>query len=58
MNIIAGRDQYDIRTKILDKPWQATEVKSIETIPDEPKVLDEAQVRRVFKDALAAQPQC
>lgn len=43
--------------RVLDKPWQATEVKSMETIPDEPKIMDEAQVRRVFKDALAAQPQ-
>jgi outer membrane protein OmpA-like peptidoglycan-associated protein len=43
--------------RVLDKPWQATEVKNIETIPGEPEVLDEAQVRRVFKDALAAQPQ-
>jgi len=43
--------------RVLDKPWQATEVASIETIPDEPKIMDEAQVKRVFKEALEAQPQ-
>ena len=43
--------------RVLDKPWQATEVTSVEKIPDEPRIMDEAQVKRVFKEALEAQPQ-
>ena len=43
--------------RVLDKPWQATEVTSVEKIPDEPRIMDEAQVKRVFNEALEAQPQ-
>jgi outer membrane protein OmpA-like peptidoglycan-associated protein len=43
-------------SQILDQPWQSTEVKSIDQMPGEPKVLDEKQVREMFKDALDARP--
>jgi outer membrane protein OmpA-like peptidoglycan-associated protein len=44
-------------SQVLDQPWQSTEVKSIDQLPSEPKVLDEKQVREMFKDALDARPE-
>lgn len=41
---------------ILEKPWQSTEVKSLAYAPGEPRIMDEEQVRHIFKEALAAQP--
>ncbi len=40
----------------LDKPWESTEVVSTDRIPGRPKVMDEKEVRDIFKDALEAQP--
>lgn len=43
-------------TQILNQAWQATESASMDRPPSEPKMLDEKQVRRVFREALEAQP--
>jgi outer membrane protein OmpA-like peptidoglycan-associated protein len=43
-------------SQTLDRPWQSTEVTSIDQMPSEPKVLDEKKVRETFKDALEARP--
>ena len=43
-------------SRILDQPWQSTEVTSVDRMPGEPKVLDETKVREMFKDALDARP--
>ena len=40
----------------LDKPWQSAEAVSPDQAPSEPKIMDEAQVRSIFREALAAQP--
>jgi len=40
----------------LDQPWQSAEAVSADKAPSEPKIMDEAQVRSTFKEALAAQP--
>lgn len=40
----------------LDKPWDSTEVVSPDRIPGKPEVMDEREVRDIFKDALEAQP--
>jgi outer membrane protein OmpA-like peptidoglycan-associated protein len=44
-------------SQILDQPWQATEVQSMDQRPGEPKILDEKQVREMFRDALEARPE-
>lgn len=44
-------------SQILDRPWQSTEVRSIDQRPGEPKILDEKQVREMFRDALEARPE-
>jgi outer membrane protein OmpA-like peptidoglycan-associated protein len=44
-------------SQVLDQSWQSTEVRSIDQMPSEPKVLDEKQVREMFKDALEARPE-
>jgi len=41
----------------LDKPWESTEVVSPDRIPSRTKIMDEKEVRAIFKDALEAQPQ-
>jgi len=43
-------------SQMLDKPWESTEVVSPDLISSRPKVMDEKEVRNIFKDALAAQP--
>jgi outer membrane protein OmpA-like peptidoglycan-associated protein len=43
-------------SQILDQPWQSTEVKGIDQMPAEPKILDEAQVKEMFKEALEVKP--
>ena len=52
--------RIEVRTsagsQMLDKPWESTEVLSPDLIPSKPKVMDEKEVRAIFKDALAAQP--
>ena len=45
-----------VGSQMLDKPWESTEVVSPDLIPSRPKVMDEKEVRDIFKDALAAQP--
>jgi outer membrane protein OmpA-like peptidoglycan-associated protein len=40
----------------LDQPWQSAEAVSPDKAPSEPKIMDEAQVRSTFREALAAQP--
>jgi outer membrane protein OmpA-like peptidoglycan-associated protein len=44
-------------SQTLDRPWQSTEVKGIDQMPGEPKILDERQVREQFKAALEARPE-
>ena len=52
--------QIEISTSVgsqrLDKPWESTEVVSPDLIPSRPKVMDEKEVRDIFKDALEAHP--
>jgi len=52
--------QIEISTSVgsqrLDEPWESTEVVSPDLIPGRPKVMDEKEVRGIFKDALGAQP--
>ncbi|MCX5819112.1 MAG: OmpA family protein [Deltaproteobacteria bacterium] len=52
--------QIEVSTSVgsqrLDKPWESTEVVSSNPIPSRPKVMDEREVRDIFKDALEAQP--
>jgi outer membrane protein OmpA-like peptidoglycan-associated protein len=45
-----------VGSQMLDEPLESTEVVSSDTIPSRPKVLDEKEVRDIFKDALEAQP--
>lgn len=40
----------------LDKPWQTTEVSSPDKAPSMPRLMDEKEVRAMFKEALAAEP--
>lgn len=40
----------------LNKPWESTELVSPDLLPSIPKILDEQEVRHIFKDALEAQP--
>ena len=42
--------------QILDQPWQSAEAVSPDKAPSEPKIMDEAEVRSTFREALAAQP--
>lgn len=52
--------QIEVSTSVgsqrLDKPWESTEVISLDRIPSRPKVMDEKEVRDIFKDAFEAQP--
>lgn len=43
--------------RVLDKPWEATEIASLKEVPGESRIMDEAQVKQLFKDALDARPQ-
>jgi outer membrane protein OmpA-like peptidoglycan-associated protein len=40
----------------LDKTWQTTEVSSPDKAPSVPRLMDEKEVRAMFKEALAAEP--
>ncbi len=42
--------------QVLDKAFEATGLNRADEIPSTPKIMDEAEVRRIFKDALDAQP--
>jgi outer membrane protein OmpA-like peptidoglycan-associated protein len=52
--------QLEVSTSVgsqrLDEPLESTEVVSPDQIPSRPKVMDEKEVRDIFKDALEAQP--
>ena len=43
-------------TQTLNQVWQATESASMDRAPSAPKVLEEKQVRQVFREALEAAP--
>jgi outer membrane protein OmpA-like peptidoglycan-associated protein len=43
-------------SQVLNKPWEATELSSADALPSTPKVMDETEVKNIFKEALAAQP--
>jgi outer membrane protein OmpA-like peptidoglycan-associated protein len=43
-------------SQMLDKPWTSTELVSPDMLPSAPKVMDETEVKKIFKEALAAQP--
>ncbi len=40
----------------LDKPWQMTEVSSQDKAPSVPRLMDEKEVRAMFKEALTSEP--
>jgi len=42
--------------QVLDKAFEATGLNRADEVPSTPQIMDEAEVRRIFKDALAAQP--
>lgn len=44
-------------SQILNKPWELTELVSPDLLPSQPKIMDEKEVKKIFKEALAAQPQ-
>ena len=41
---------------MLDKAFEATGLNRADEVPSTPKIMDEAEVRRIFKDAMGAQP--
>ena len=43
-------------SQLLDKAFEATGLNRADEVPSTPKIMDEAEVRRIFKDALGAQP--
>lgn len=43
-------------TQTLNQAWQATESVSMDKTPSEPQILEEKNVREVFREALAAEP--
>jgi len=43
-------------TQTLNQAWQATESASVDRAPSAPKILEEKQVRQVFREALEAAP--
>lgn len=52
--------QIEVSTSVgsqkLDKPWESTEASSPDRSPSAPKIMDEKDVRNIFKDALDALP--
>ncbi len=42
--------------RTLTQAWQATESASLDKAPGEPRILDEKQVRQMFREALEAEP--
>ena len=43
-------------SQVLDKAFEATGLNNADEVPSTPIIMDEAEVRRIFKDALNAQP--
>ena len=43
-------------SQVLDKAYEATGLNRADEVPTTPKIMDEAEVRKIFKDALGAQP--
>jgi outer membrane protein OmpA-like peptidoglycan-associated protein len=44
-------------SQLLDQAWQSTEVKGIDQMPAEPRILDEKQVKEMFREALDVKPE-
>jgi len=44
-------------TRVLDRPWESTEVASLKEVPGEARIMEESEVKRVFHEALNAKPQ-
>jgi OOP family OmpA-OmpF porin len=42
--------------QMLNKPWESTELVSPDQLPSAPRIMDEQEVKNIFKEALAAQP--
>ena len=42
---------------VLDQAWQSTEVAGFDKMPGEPKVMDEKQVKEIFREAIEARPE-
>ena len=43
-------------SQVLNKAFEATGLNRADEVPSTPKIMDEEEVRRIFKDALGAQP--
>jgi outer membrane protein OmpA-like peptidoglycan-associated protein len=43
-------------TQVLDQPHQASTVQSVDVAPSPPSTLEETEIKRIFGEALAAQP--
>ena len=43
-------------TQVLDQPHQASTVQSADDAPSPPSTLEETEIKRIFGEALAAQP--
>ena len=43
-------------SQVLDKAFEATGLNRADEVPTTPKIMDEEEVRKIFKDALGAQP--
>ena len=58
LNGVVGKLEVSSETgsQVLDKAFEATGLNSADEVPTAPKIMDEAEVRRIFKDALNAQP--
>jgi outer membrane protein OmpA-like peptidoglycan-associated protein len=44
-------------SQMLNQPWESTELVSTDMLPGQPKIMDEKEVKTIFKEALDAQPQ-
>jgi outer membrane protein OmpA-like peptidoglycan-associated protein len=44
-------------SQMLNQPWESTELVSTDLLPSQPKILDEKEVRNIFKKAIDALPQ-
>ena len=46
----------EMGSQVLDKAFEATGLNRADEVPTTPKIMDEEEVRKIFKDALGAQP--
>lgn len=44
-------------SQMLNQPWESTEIVNHKLLPSQPKIMDEKEVKNIFKEALAAQSQ-